>query len=116
MITSFNEEELRKIEDATSGWFKKSARKAIARAISELLPRIEDAKKLPDTQRQAALKQLVNEATAARHRALQSGASSHGHPDWVAAAACERWLHELFGGTADSIARVESLIDRLERR
>ena len=112
----FNEEELRKIEDATSGWFKKSARTAIAQAISALRPRIESAKQLPEPQRQAVLKQLVNEATAARHRAMQSGANSYGHSDWAAAAACESWLHELVGGTADGIARVEGLIDKLARR
>ncbi|MEI6258747.1 MAG: hypothetical protein WCR46_02410 [Deltaproteobacteria bacterium] len=113
---SFYEEDLKKIEDATSGWFKKSARNAIAQAISALRPRIENAKKLPEPQRQAELKQLTNEATAARHRALQFGANSYCHPDWAAASACESWLKELDGGTADGIARVERLIDRLERR
>ncbi len=113
---SFNEEELRKIEDATSGWFKKSARTAISQAISTLRPRIESAKQLPDKQRQVAFKQLVNDAAAARHRALQSGANTHGHPEWATAAACESWLHELAGGTEESISRVETIIDRLERR
>lgn len=113
---SFNEEELKKIENATSGWFKKSARNAIAKAISSLRQRIENAKKLPEPQRLEALKQLVNEATAARHRALQSGANSYGHSVWAAAAACESWLHELVGGCADGIARVECLIDKLEQR
>jgi len=113
---SFNEEELRKIENATSGWFKKSARTAISQSIASMRPGIENTKQLPGEQRNSALKQLVNEATAARHRALQRGANSYGHPEWAAAAAYESWLHELIGGTTDSIARVEALIDKLERR
>lgn len=113
---SFNEEELKKIENATSGWFKKSARLEISQAISEWRPRIETAKQLPEDQRDAALKQLVNEATEARHRALQKGANSHGHPEWAATATCESWLRDWIGGTADSIARVEVLIGGLERR
>ena len=62
------------------------------------------------------LKQLVNEATSARHSALQKGAQSHGHPLWASAAVCESWLHELVGGTEDSVFRVEAIIDRLEHR
>jgi|TARA_B100001971_G_scaffold208844_1_gene231377 hypothetical protein len=113
---SFNEDELRKIENATSGWFKKSARAAISQAISALRPKIENVKQMQDEQRQDGLKQLVYEATEARHKALQTGANSHGHSEWAAAAVCESWLHELVGGTEDSIARVEAAIDRLERR
>jgi hypothetical protein len=48
---SFNEEELRKTENATSGWFKKSARSAISQVLSALQSRIEGAKQLPDEQR-----------------------------------------------------------------
>lgn len=113
---SFNENELRKIESATSGWLKKKARAAITQSIHAWRPKIEKAKILPEAQRIDELKRLVNEATAARQRALQSGANSHGHPEWAAAAVCESWLHELLGGTAESIARVEILIDKLERR
>jgi len=113
---SFNEDELRKIESATSGWLKKKARVAIAQSIRAWRPRIEKAKPLPEVQRMDELKRLVNEATAARQRALQNGANSHGHPEWAAAAVCESWLHELLGGSAESIARVEALIDKLERR
>lgn len=113
---SFNEDELRKIENATSGWLKKRARAEIAHSIYSWRPRIEKAKSLPVAQRLDELKRLVNEATAARQSALQSGANSHGHPEWAAAAVCESWLHELLGGSAESIARVEMLIDKLERR
>ena len=49
---SFNEDELRKIENATSGWFKKSARAAISQAISALRPKIENVKQMQDEQRQ----------------------------------------------------------------
>ncbi len=113
---SFNEDELRKIESATSGWLKKKARAKITKSISAWRPRIEKAKILREEPRQDELKRLVNEATAARQRALQNGANSHGHPEWAAAAVCESWLHELLGGSAESIARVENLIDKLERR
>jgi len=112
----FNEDELRKIESATSGWLKKKARAAISQSIGAWRPRIEKAKTLFEAQRQEELKRLVNEATAARQRALQNSANSHGHPEWAAAAVCESWLHELLVGSAESIARVEILIDKIERR
>jgi len=113
---SFNEDELRKIESATSGWLKKKARTRITQSICSWRPRIEKVKKLPEEQRQDELKRLVNEATDARQRAVQNGGNSHGHPEWAAAAVCESWLHELFGGSAENIALVENLIDKLERR
>jgi hypothetical protein len=113
---SFNEDELRKIEGATSGWSKKKARTKITQSIRGWRPRIEKAKTLPKEQRQDELKRLVNEATATRQRALRNGASSHGHPEWAAAAVCESWLHELLGGSGESIAQVEILIDKLEHR
>lgn len=113
---SLNEDELKKIERATSGWFKKSVRSAIAASLSALKPRVEAMKKLPNSERNAELKKLVNEATNARHKALQSGASDYDHPEWAAAAACESWLHELFYGTTESIARVEALVDELSKR
>ncbi len=113
---SFNEDELRKIESATSGWLKKKARTEITHSIDARRPIIEKAKALTGEQRQVELKRLVNEATAARHRALRNGANSFGHPEWAAAAVCESWLHELLVGSAESISRVEILIDKLERR
>ena len=113
---SHNEEELRKIKNATSGFFKKSARIAIAQSISAIRPRIENAKRLPEPQRREALVQLLDEAGEARHMALDSGANSYGQSAWAAAAACESWLFELIGKSADGIESVESLIDQLERR
>ncbi|MCF8143895.1 MAG: hypothetical protein K9N21_08260 [Deltaproteobacteria bacterium] len=113
---SFNEDELRKIESATSGWLKKKARAKVTQSIRSWRPRIERAKTMPEGQRQDELKRLLNEATTSRHRALQIGANSHGHSEWAAAAVCESWLHELLGGSAESISRVETLIDKLERR
>lgn len=112
----FHEEQLITIKKATAGFFKKSARKNIARCLLNLKPRIDIAKKLGDTERQTALKDLLYEATAARHRALQSGANSFGHPQWAAAAACESWLLELLLGKPKSIARVEDLINELSMR
>ena len=112
----FNEEELIKIEKATSGIFKKKARSFISNALSSLKPYIKDAKTKEGPEREEKLKTLVQQATALRQEAVKQGARSHGHPEWAAAAACESWLHELLGGTSDSIARVESIIERLERR
>ena len=113
---NFNEEELLKIKKATSGLFKKSARAAVTQALLATNPKIDAAKRLNDSEREKALKALVNEATAARHHALQSGANSYGNPKWVSAAACESWLHELVGGTPESIDHVERLIAELMNR
>jgi hypothetical protein len=113
---SFNIEELQKIKKATSGLFKKSARKAVAKALSEIEPKINAAKRLDSPERENALNSLVKDATAARHHALQSGGSSYGHPKWAAAAACESWLHELVGGTPESIESVEQLVLELMNR
>jgi len=110
----FNEEELLKIKKATSGLFKKKDRKAVAQALLAMKPKIEAAKKLDGDERKEALKILVNEATDARHLALQLGANSHGHPQWAAAAAaCESWLHELISGTPESIIKIEQIISHL---
>ena len=113
---SFNEDELRKIQTATSGWLKKKARAKITESIRSWRPRIEKAKALQAEKRKDELMLLVNEATTARQIALQNGANSHGNAEWAAAAVPESWLHELLGGSAESIARVETIIDKLERR
>jgi hypothetical protein len=114
---NFNEEELLKIEKATSGWLKKSDRKAISEAISALRPKIQLAQNiLNQQQKHAELVKLVDEATATRHRALHSGGNSYGHPAWAAAAVCESWLQELVLGTPESISRVENMINKLENR
>ena len=107
----FNEDELIKIEKATSGIFKKKSRSFISNAVSSLRPYIDDAKEKEEPGREEMLKTLLKQATA-----LRQGARSHGHPEWSAAAACESWLHELLAGTPDSVARVENIIERLERR
>ncbi len=113
---SFNEEELLKIEKATSGLFKKKARNFISNAISSLRPHVSQAKSKPDIEREEMLKALVNQATGLRQEAVRRGASSHSSPEWAAAATCESWLHELLGGTPAGISSVEKIIDRLERR
>jgi hypothetical protein len=112
----FNEEELLKIKKATSGLFKKKARKAVTQALLAMKPRIDAVKKLDGDEHKEALTILVQEATDVRHLALQSGATSHGHPQWAAAAACESWLHELLRGTPGSISRVEQIIAQLYNR
>ena len=85
----FNEEELKKIIKATSGFFRKSARKAIARSLLETKTEIEHARKLDASKRRDTLVVLANRATENRHVALQAGANSYSHPQWAAAAACE---------------------------
>ena len=113
---SFNEEELIKIKKATSGFFKKSARATIVDSLSSINKKIILAKNMDESDKKAALLKLMNEATEKRQRVLQSGANSYGHPEWAAAAACESWLQELFGGTPESIERVEVLIKELSCR
>jgi len=112
----FNEDELLKIKKAASGLFKKKAREAVAQALLAMKPRIDAVKKLDGDEYKEALKILVQETTDVRHLALQSGANSYGNPQWVAAAACESWLHELVRGTPSSISRVEQIIDQLYNR
>ena len=112
---SFNVDELSKIKSATSGWFKGSARRDIATALSNLSSLVKQAKRMPPEGRAAALKELVNNATAARHQALENGASSYGHAEWAAASVCETWLHALAGGDED-LERVEQLVEELRSR
>lgn len=111
---TLNEEELKKIKNATSGFFKKSARVALARELVRLESElVVNVSKLSTEERESRLKDLLRMATGARKRALQSGANSYGHPQWAAAAACESWLLELLRGTPESIARVEAIIKEL---
>ena len=113
---SFNEDELLKIKKATSGFFKKKTKIAVTQALVAIKPRIDAVKKLNGDKRIEALNILVNEATNARHLALQRGATSYKDPQWAAAAACESWLQELIGGTSKGIARVDQLIKELSDR
>ena len=110
---SFNEDELIKIKNAISGWFKKSAREAVTNSLLEMKQNIDCAKKLNETERKEAFIKLMNQATAARQNALKTGANSYGNKKWAAAAACESWIQELIVGSPESIARVEALIDEL---
>ena len=115
---SFNEEELTKLKKATSGFFRKSARKAIAQTLLETKAEIERVQKLDAPKRGDALLALANHATQKRHDALQAGAKSYSHPQWAAAAACESWLHSLVLRENDEIddaalSRIEYLIDHL---
>lgn len=114
---SVNEEELLKIKEATTGWLKGNARRAIRKSLLSLMPKIERAKALPNDERDTLLKQLLIETTETRQRALQDGANSYGDPAWAAAAACETWLHELVVfGTDETLPKVEALIDELSKR
>ncbi|MEH6578070.1 MAG: hypothetical protein V7731_13425 [Amphritea sp.] len=113
---SFNEDELIKIKKKTSGFFKGKARSAISITIGSYKPKIEAARILDEPERNKALLALVDQATAERHLALQSGASSYGNPAWAAAATVESWLHELMVGDPQSIQNVEAIIDELHVR
>lgn len=113
---SFNEDELKKIQSKTSGWFKAEARTAISRAISSYKPKIEVAKLLPESERKKALLVLVNQATKERQNALQGGANSYSNPSWAAAATVESWLHELMGGDEAGISKVEAVVSELHTR
>ncbi len=113
---TFNEEELLKIEKATSGLFKKKARTFISNALSSLRPHINAALNKAEPEREEMLEALVNQATDLRQEAVRQGARSHSNPEWAAAAACESWLHELTLGNKESISRLEKIIRRLEQR
>jgi hypothetical protein len=113
---SFNEDELLKIEKATSGIFKKKARSFISNALSSLRPYVNEAVSKEEPEREEMLKALVSQATGLRQEAVQQGARSHSSPEWAATAACESWLHELLLGNKESILRVEKIIRRLEQR
>ena len=113
---SFNEDELLKIEKATSGLFRKTVRSAISEAISELRLKVEDTKKMSKDERGNVLNHLLKDAAYQRKKALLEGANSYKHPIWASKAVCESWLQELVFGTDDSISRVEEIIDRLQHR
>jgi hypothetical protein len=72
-MASFNEEELLKIERATSGFFKGKARSMIGAALRDLQPKVEATKRLQGEARSEALKTLANQATESRPL-LTSGA------------------------------------------
>lgn len=112
----FNESELTKIMTATSGFFKKSARKKISSSLTNFKGKILEVQSLDAEEYDTALLKLINWATNKRQSALSSGASSYSNGDWAAAAACESWVQELMGGSQDSIQRVETLISKLIAR
>jgi 23S rRNA maturation mini-RNase III len=113
---SFHADELRKIQTATSGIFKGRARAAISTALQELKPKIDAVKRLQGEAQAAALRELMNEATAARQEAMRRGAHSYGHPSWAAAAACESWIQALAMEDPEDLPGVESLIAELASR
>ena len=110
---SHNVNELNKIKDKTSGWFKGKSRSAIADSIGTYKPKIESAKSLDAAEQNKALIALVNQATNDRHAALRSGANSYGNPKWAAAATIESWLFELISGDSQDIKNVEIIINEL---
>jgi hypothetical protein len=112
----FNEEELVKIRDATSGLFKRDARKQIASSLRIVSKKLDEIGGLGPEEMREGMIQLLNTFTASRQLALQQGARGHGHAGWAASAACESWLQELLGGTPEGITKVEALVKELISR
>ena len=111
-----NEDELRKIKEKTSGFFKGKSRRTISNAINKYRPKIDAAKSLSEPEKNEALKALLNQATNERHIALQNGANSYSHPAWAAAATIESWLFELIGVNSNGVSSVEIIIQELNNR
>ena len=110
-------DELRKIMNKTSGWFKGEARARIRQSLKTLSSDMARIKTLPESERLQALKPLVAEWTEKRHQALQMGATGYSDPAWAAAAACESWVMSA-AGFCDSAeqAEVEALVGQLIAR
>lgn len=112
----FNLDEMVEIKKATSGFFKKSARKLIACSLLEIKTQVDNVKQLEGVEREKVLKGLLKEAAIKRRQALQYGAKSYGGSQWASAAACESWLLELSCGTPESIAQIEVVVEELIMR
>lgn len=113
---SDNAEELNKIINETSGWFKGAARSRIRESIRAYRPRIEAALREKEETRRKSLVRILNEVSSARNAALSNGAKSYSHPEWAAAAVCESWLYEILSGTPEGLATVSEKIQFLENR
>jgi len=111
----FDESDLIKIKEATSGIFKRSARRTVSHDLMELNRRIKSIESLPNSEQREKLLALQYQAQIRRHAALQQGATSYGHPNWAAAAVCETWVTILIqhqSGTIDdsTFSRIHDLV------
>ncbi|WP_158683975.1 hypothetical protein [Pseudoalteromonas sp. T1lg10] len=110
-----NLEEIVKIEKATDGLFKKSARIAISQMLARLVPKVLLASALTDKESKVMLLDLANTYQDLRHQAFESGARNSSHPLWASAAVCESWVQAMLVGDKDLCAieeRVFYLINR----
>ena len=113
---SFHEEELVKIKNATSGFFKRSARMEIAASLRLLARKLEEILTLEEKVKQQELIKILSIYTTLRHLALETGANGYGHWEWASASACELWVQEILFGDESSIKRVEAIVYELMER
>ena len=113
---SFHVDELLKIKEASSGFFKRKARYAISNHLAACKLKLQALEDASDEQRTNSLKKLMNEYTDQRHQALQNGASGYGDPMWGAASACEGWIHVLIFGEPWEIREYSLMVDKLIER
>ena len=109
-------EELRKIKNATDGWFKGKARKRIRESLQEAFVEINASKKMEPGEQREELVRIVNKWTGRRQSALAMGASGYSDPEWAAAAACESWALSIMGYEGADLIEVEELIRELLAR
>lgn len=112
----FNEEELIRIRDATSGFFKRKARKQIALDLLIVDSKVSLAATGNEDSFRGDIINLLNEYTARRKYFFSIGARSYGHPEWAAAAACETYLQSIIEGNQDNLSRVYALVQQLINR
>ncbi len=120
MEESFDISELKKIKEATSGFFKKKARQKVAVALKEMDKEVKNIYKLypfknlkPTEDHKKKFWQLKLKYHDKRHVALRMGANSHSHPEWAAASACESWAMILSHGNPEEQKYARNLVQEL---
>ena len=109
-------DELRKIRDATSGWFKGNARVRIKECLTELFKDLNNARSLEGEAQQSELRRFMNYWTEKRQHAVAMGARGYGDAEWAAAAACETWVQATATSEGPPLAEVENLVRELLSR
>lgn len=113
---SFNKQELLRIQESTSGFFKSSARKKIASALNGLATHLESIRNLGEEDLKKELIRLMNAFAKERQAALSKGAKGYGDSDWAQAAACESWVQEILSGNPERLKEVEQIVSYLIER
>lgn len=106
-------DELRKIRDATNGFFKGKARKRIKESLQELFSAMNASRSLEPEPQKEELIRLMNLWTSKRQDALDQGARGYGDADWAAAAACESWVQATLSMEGPDLVEVEDLVREL---